>query len=401
MTSPGARFFLIITALILAVAAGVFLTNPPEMGDVRTPPDVHLLGARIARHPADWPAASALTEVSLDARTTNRTLLWHAAYEHAAILAPERMDPPNAYARAAFFHWSELSEEDRQDALRVFSKLLRDPGFFHQMARPMFELTGDLSYLQRSGPPTENTIQWLIGFALPNGRFSDYRVLRGQLQKKRFDEMNARIHTDTPEELVARFPSPPYHDDTEPLIQALLNELHQRPLSENPGRKEVTDAIADYAIRHDLRPLDGLEVITRIAGAASVQTQIDLSKVLGLQERAARIELASHDPRTSAPRSSDWQGLCDYDICGRAWRTIAAQHGIAMTLGTMRTDEIPAYAEIYVDDTLRNEGEVGAKRDFVIPVGSSGSHRIEVLLANPTTRNGTSRRIRVVSLTTL
>lgn len=401
MTVPGLRVFLIAIAVVMATAAGVFLTSPPEMGEERTPSDVQLLGARIARHPTDWPAASALTEVSLDARTGNRVLLWHAAYEHATMLAPERKDPRNAYARAAFFHWSELSEADRQGALKVYGKLLRDPVVFSTMARPIFELTGDLAYLQRNGPPTESTIRALIGFALPNGRFADYRILREALSKKRIEEMNARIHTDTPEELVAQFPGPPYHADTETLIQILLNELHQRPLTENPGRNEMMDAVIDYATRHRLRPLDGLEVISRANGAASVKTQIELSNALGLQERASRIELASHDPRRPIPNPADWEGLCDHDICSRAWRTIDAKKGIALTIDTVRTDEVPAYVEIYVDDILNDEGEVGAKREFVIPVGSSGSHRIEVLLANSTTRNGAPRRIRVAKFTTL
>jgi hypothetical protein len=401
MKGRGGQAFLIITAVIMLAAAGVFLTSPPEMGDVRTPSDVHLLGERIARHPTDWPAASSLTEVSLDSRLDDRVLLWRAAYEHASLLAPERADPPNAFARAAFFHWTELSEADKQEALNVFSKLLRDPDLFHQMARPIFELTGDLSYLQRSGPPTENTIRWLIGLALPNGRFADYRLLRSELRKKQLDDFTAHLHTATPEELIAHFPDPPYHADAEPMIQALLNELHLRPLDENPGRKDVVDAIVDYALRHDLRPLDGLETVSRVAGAASVTTQINLSKALGLKERAARLELASSDPRRAIPTASDWEGLCGNDICSRAWRMINAQHGIAITIATVKSDEVPAYAEIYVDDSLRSEGEIGPKRDVVVPVGSGGTHRIEVLLANPTTRNSDPRRIHVASITTL
>jgi hypothetical protein len=401
MSGSGARAFLIIMAVIMLAAAGVFLTSPPEMGDIRTPSDVHLLGERIARHPTDWPAASSLTEVALDSRLEDRTLLWRVAYEHASMLAPERNDPPNAFARAAFFHWTELSEEDKQNALKVFAKLLRDPDVFSRMARPIFELTGDLWYLQRSGPPTENTIRWLIASALPNGRFADYRALRSALRKKQTDDLTGRLHTATPEELVTQFPGPPYHSDAEPMIQTLLNELHQRPLGENPDRKDAIDAIVDYALRHDLRPLDGLEAVSRTRNAASVQTQIKLSKALGLKERATQLELASSDPRRSIPSASDWQGLCDNDICGRAWRTIDAQHGIAMTIDTVRTDEVPAYAEIYVDDVLRSEGEIGPKRDFVVPVGNVGIHRVEVLLANPITRNGDPRRIHVASITTL
>src|SRR5258707_2408974 len=107
------------------------------------------------------------------------------------------------------------------------------------------------------------------------------------------------------------------------------------------------------------------------------------------------VELASSDPRRVIPAASDWEGLCGNDICGRAWRMIDAHREIAISIDTVRSDEVPAYAEIYVDDSLRSEGEIGPKRDFVVPVGNSGAHRIEVRLANPITRNGDPRQIHV------
>jgi hypothetical protein len=50
---------------------------------------------------------------------------------------------------------------------------------------------------------------------------------------------------------------------------------------------------------------------------------------------------------------------------------------------------------------LRAEGEVGANRDFVVPTGSRGEHRVEVVLTNPMTRNLDRRRVHVASITTL
>ncbi len=401
MTGRAARLFLVLVALTMAVAAAVLLLRPPEIGSVRTPSDARSLAARIARHPTDWAAASALAEVALDARLSNRVVLWRAAYEHASLLAPERTEPANGFARAAFFHWIELSEKDRRDAMAAYAPLLRDPAIFARMARPLFELTGDLSILHRAGPPTGDSLETLISFALPNGRFADYRVLRGELQQKRIDDFNGRRHTVTPEELVARFPKPPYHTDAEPLIRALLDELHRRPLDHDPSRADVIDAVVDDALRHNLGPLDGLEVITRTPGAATVTTQIKLAHALGLNERAAQLEMASNDPRRVLPNDSDWQGLCQIDICTRAWRMIEAEHGIALTIETVQTDDVPAYVEIYVDDALRAEGEVGPKRDFILPVGNRGSHRIEVVLANPMTRNRFPRRVHIASITTL
>ena len=401
MTGRGPQAFLLIAAMTMIAAAAAFFFRPPEIGIVKPGGDAHVLAARIARHPTDWPAASALTEVALDTRLDSRVLLWRSAYEHASLLAPERNDPPNAFARAAFFHWPELSEKDHQDALGAYARLLHDPAVFARMARPIFELTGDLPFLQRSGPPNADTLAWLSSLASASGRFTDYRAMRKALQQKRIEEFQTRLRTDSPEELQEHFPSPPYHAAEEPLIKALLTELHQRPLSEGAGRREVNDGIIDYALRHDLGPLDGLEVISRSPGAASVETRIKLALALGLKERAAQLQAASNDPRRVLPNDHDWQELCGSDICKRSWRMIEAGHGIALTLQTAQTDDLPAYVEIYVDDELRAEGEVGLKRDFVVPAGTRGTHRIEVMLVNPLTRNLASRRVRATSITTL
>jgi hypothetical protein len=401
VTGRGSRPFLIMAAIVMLTAATWFFLSPPDLGSPKTPADARVLAMRIARNPTDWPAASALTEVALDTRLDTRVILWRTAYEHASLLAPERTDPPTAFARAAFFHWWELSKEDQRDALDAYAGLMRDPIVFARMEQPIFELTGDLSYLRRSGPQTANMFASLMNLALANGRFADYRALRADVQQKRLDELRARLHTDTPEELMSSFPPPPYHESDEPLIKALLDELHQRPLSSAPSRGDLYDELIDYAIRHELGPLDGLEVITRSQGVAAAGTQIRLAKALGLKERAYQLELASNDPRRVLANDHDWQGLCGTDICRRAWRTIDAGHGIALTLQTQETDAVPAYVEIYVDDHLRAERGLGPTQDIVVPVGNPGEHRIEVVLANPTTRKLTSRRIRVASVTTL
>ncbi len=404
-TSPdvsghGPRLFLIGVAVTMSASAIVFLLRPPQFRWMRTSTDASVLIARIARHPTDWAAASALTEVALDTRLSNRLVLWRAAYEHASLMAPDFKEPATAFARDAFFHWTELSEKDKRDVIVAYGPALRDPGVFARMARPLFELTGDLSILRRAGPPTAETPATLISLALPNGLFADYRSLRGELQQKRLDDFARRRQVEAPEELVQRFPGPPYHTDEEPLIRALLDELHRRPLDTNPDRPNVIDGIVDYALRHHVEPLDGLEIITRKPGAASIATQIRLAMALGLKDRAIQLEAASNDPRRVAPNLFEWQGLCEKDLCGRSWRMIEAGHGIALTLETVQADEVPAYVEIYVDDDLRAEGEVGPKRDFIVPVGS-GAHQIELVLANPLTRNRSPRRVHIASITAL
>jgi len=401
VSGRGARIFLIIVAAAMTTAAIVFILRPPRFRWVSPSTDARALAARIARHPTDWESASALSEVALDSRLENRIAIWRAAYEHASLLAPERSDPANGFARAAFFHWNELSAKDHQDALNAFAPLLRDEGLFSRMAKPLFELTGDLSLLKHAHPPTRYARGIVTELAVTNGFFDDYRMLRGETERRLADDFKAQRHTATPAELIARFPDPPYHADAEPLITGLLEELHRRPLDDNPGRKGVIDAVVDYALRHDLGPLDGLEVITRKPDAASMDTRIKLARKLGLTNLAFQLELASNDPRHPPPADSDWQGLCNQDICYRAWRTIEATHGVSLTIDTVETDNVPAYVEVYLDDLRLAEGEVGAKRTFTLPVGARGAHRVEVMLANPMTRNRTSRRIRVASITAL
>jgi hypothetical protein len=290
VTGRASRLFLLSVAVTMTTAAIMFLVRPPQFQWMRTSTDAGALAERMAWHPTDWQAASALTEVALDSRLGNRMVLWRAAYEDASMLAPESFDPVNAFARAAFFHWTELSAKDKQDALAAFAPLMRDPAMFGRMAKPIFELTGDLSMLRRSHPPTEYAIGTLAFLALSNGLFADYRNLRGELERQRIDDFAARRHTATPEELIADgFPAPPYHADAEPLIKALLEEIHRRPLDDNPNRVAIVDAIVDYSLRHGLEPLDGLEVITRKPGAASVATRIRLARKLGLTNLARQI----------------------------------------------------------------------------------------------------------------
>lgn len=397
----GTRLFLLPVAVVMAGSALLFFLRRPEIASPPLPSNATALASRVARHPADWEAATLLTEVSLDSPSEKRVQLWRAAYDHASRLAPEKPGPASSFARAAFFHWQELSPKDRQDALNAYAPLLADESRFARMAQPLFELTGDLTMLERARPRTEYATGILISLALRNGLFDDYRKLRADLQRERLDDFARRAHSSSPADLIAHFPDPPYRADSEPLIAALLDELHRRPLDEAPGKPAVVDALVDYALRHNLEPLDGLEMITHKQGAASDATRIRLARKLGENNVAAQIELGSADPRRVPVVDSEWQGLCGNDVCYRAWRNIDANHAVSLNIGTVETDNVPAYAEVYVDDVLRGEGEVGARRDFIVPVGNPGTHRVEVVLANPTTRNGATRRLHIGGLTTL
>lgn len=391
------RKALLAIAATMLLASLLFVVAPPRI-ERALPQDAGALAGRVARHPASWQAASALAGSALDLRKGNPVALWRAAYAHATALAPGRPEPANAFARAAFFHWTELSAADRRAALEAFGPELRDETVFPRMARRIFELTGSLDLLRRFHPQSATALLDINDMALRNGFFDDYRAVRGELRRMWETELAARRGSATPEELIALLPPPPYDASEQAMLASVLEELHRRPLDNDPKRPEAIDALVGYAMRHDL-PLDGIEAITRINGSASIPTRYALAQQLGAASRAA--QLAVQLPPRDGAAAGEWSGLCQNDICRNASRTIDAAHGIAVTLETVQTDDVPAYAELYVDDALRGEGAVGRRREFMLPAGNGGMHRLEVRLANPATRNGFARRIRVAAVTAL
>jgi Glycosyltransferase len=142
MPDRQSRWGLPAIALLMIAAATVALTVAPPASDPPLPSDSAVLASRLAAHPTDWLATCALTERALDSSSPQRFALWHAAHAHAQLLAPNRPEPQEAFARSGFFHWNELSATDRQAVLAAEEPLLRNPPTFFSMARPLFELTG-------------------------------------------------------------------------------------------------------------------------------------------------------------------------------------------------------------------------------------------------------------------
>jgi hypothetical protein len=392
------RLLLALTVVACVAAALAYLGGRPVTEREALPHDPRALAARIARHPTDWRAASALTEISLDTRLPRRMELWRAARDLAMSMAPAREEPQNSFARSGFFHWNEMTAAERREMLDNFEPQLRRPATFFRMARPFFTLTGDVGMLRRNQPHTLESIELLLSIASVNGRFADYRALRDELASERIADYREHLPSLDPPEIIAALPPPPYHADIEPLLGDALAALQQRPLSDNPNRPVVVDALVDYALRHNLQPLDGLEAITRIQGAADPETRLRLARKLGLNARAAQIEMETVAPRTPSD-SNAWQGLCGDEVCTRTWRQMESKQGaIDLTIDPSATDDVPPYVEISVDDARVAEGEVPARRVFPLVV-RPGPHRIEIAVANPLTRNNTARRVRVVSAT--
>jgi hypothetical protein len=297
-------------------------------------------------------------------------------------------------ARAAFFHWTQLGAGDRRAALDALAPLLRDPPTFYQMARPLFDLTGDLALLCRWNPGNADALTYLRNVAAMNGRFAEYRELRGEAARKRIAEFRAALPQRTPDAIVAALPEPPYSTDDEPLLRDALGELHRRPLTEDPHQPAKLDALVDYGLRHRLE-LDGIDSVVRLPGAASAQTRYRLAKASGLDAAAFDIRIAAQERLDEAP--AGWQQLSAGSVKGRSWIDREMSGPASITVAPVATDDVPPYVEVYVDDALAAEGVVAASRAFRV-AATPGVHRLEVRIANPVTRNGESRLVRVVSV---
>ena len=381
---------------MLAIAA-VYLVERPASEPPPLPDDPIALARRLRMHPADWRAASALTEHALDAPVANRFALWHAAHDIAQTLAPHRDAPRMELVRAAFFHWQELDPADRRAALDQLAPLLRDRSNFLKMALPVYELTGDLGMLRRWNPGSVEALELLRNLAAANGRFDDYRELRDEVRRKRDANFHQKLPRLSPVEIIGALPPAPYSTDDEPLLRDALAELHRRPLTDDPHRINELDALVDYALRHRLEPLDGINSIVLMHGAASDITRYRLAQKFGMNAAAFDIRLAAKTP-LAEPRGT-WQHLLDDGtVNGRAWIDREMTGLSSIVIQTIKSDEVPPWVEIYLDDARVAEGEVATSRSFAIPA-TKGMHRLEVRVVNPQTRNLAPRIVRVVSLT--
>ena len=389
------RKLIALGVAMLAILA-VYLALRPTSEPPPLPDDPLALARRLRAHPADWRAAAALNERALDSRLPNRVALWRAAHAAAIHLAPTRQATSMELVRSSLFHWQELSPADRRAAIDTVAPLLRDSPTFLRMARPLFELTGDFGLLRRWNPGTEQALVIVRDTAATFGHFQDYRELRREVTRKRFADFHARLHQLSPAEIINEIPQPPYTTDDEPLLREALAELHRRPLTEDPRRGFVVDALVDYALRHRLEPLDGIDSVVRIPGSASDTTRYRLAEALHMEAAAYDIRISAKEPLTETP--GKWHGVDTGDtLSERAWVDREMSGPASITIERVKSDEVPPYVEIYLDDARIGEGEVTAQRTFAIP-STKGLHRVVVRLADGRTRNNERRVVRIVSL---
>jgi hypothetical protein len=183
-----------IAAIASALLAIAFVAIRPAPARGPLPADPRALAARVAAHPADWVAASALTEKALDAPMRDARGLWHASGELAISLAPALPEPRASMARSAFFHWNEMSEPERRAVLEAYAPVLRDPLTFSRTMNDIYALTGDLDYLRRAAPQTIGDTRALASLAATYGRFDVYRALREEIERQPHEVRNPPPH---------------------------------------------------------------------------------------------------------------------------------------------------------------------------------------------------------------
>lgn len=449
MTRAANRRLLIAIAATCIVAAALYVTFEDVARDPVPPDDVAGMARWIAVHPGDWLTASILVDRSLDTSLPRRFELWRAAHTLATHLAPARRNAAAAAVRSGLFHWYELEEPDRRRVLESAVPLLRDKATFRELAGPLWLLTRDLALLRRANPGTPEALGQLRELAIANGLFDDYRGLRDDVRRARLAALEA--DPDAPD-LYALLPRPIQVAD-EPLVLRILAKLRQHPL-ESFGE---APAMIDYAIRHELRPLDGLRTAVH-SNELAPALRARLALALGMTEAAKQLEAAnavngSRDwvpyfldaarasaragdsagaqaylARTGAANSDaamlaaaaeigpadqaararstlaashgqprDWTGTCGNDICSSASAYVWGGGKTSLAVHAVQSDEVAPYVEILVDDLLVAEGPVGDQRTFEVLLGDAKLHQVEVRLANPLTRNRVQRRVALSS----
>lgn len=448
MMAPRRRLTLLTTTgALLAIVLLLFVAQYQPTSPQR-PEDLRGAAVWVTEHPADWIAASVISDAALDSALPRRFDLWRASYQLASGLAPRRHNASAAFVRAGLFHWYELPEPDRHAVLVAAMPLLRDPTLFPAMHASLFELTHDLGLLRRANPGTRSALLLLRDLAVKNGRFDDYRAIRQDLRVRTLAEFKERLTTASYGELVMMLPDPLTAAD-EPLVRDLLSEMHRRPIEAVPDAAR-TRALIEYAIRRHL-PLDGLRPLARMREVPD-SLRAHLALHLGDEELASQLELAGWLP--AAAEWIDYQAdralvdakrgdaggtqvhldraatagvtppvvaamreaerLLDTTFTNApdartaiepaeigayvAWHQDAytpAATTLPLHVATVQSDQIAPFVEVYVDDVLVADGAVNGEREIPVTIGGAGLHRLELRIANPVTRGRVQRRVRI------
>jgi len=419
-------FFAILAgAMVLSFIAGA--TWRPES---KQPDDAKTLAAWMDSHPSDWNGAAALTEAALDSDLPSRFELWTAAHKHAEMLAPRRENARTSFIRSGFFHWYELDDKQKLAVLNTATPLLRDAQNFRLMAPSIWRLTRDFNFLRRAAGNDYTSSAILRDIASTNGLFAEYRTLRDEALHERTSELIEKMRTDPTLDPTSYVPNDCITDD-QPLLEAILEYEHDHPIDKHPADSAGAERLIDYAIRHNLQPLDGIAFLAHDAGSVAPPFRARLAVALGdiklaniietstgadqtqpwadyYAERAT-YEMAHGDRdltmayihRANASRSErlNWMGRCGEDICTSARKEIVFDQprtSYSIALASATTEDVAPYVEIYVDEARIAEGVLATEQTFTTEPLTAGVHRIVVRVMNPFTRNLGQRKVRIV-----
>lgn len=458
MTRPARLGNLAAVAILCAILSILALENRALLRDQKLPDGVVPAAQWLASHPAQWQAASAISDAALDVPSPNRVALWRAAYAHAKFLAPPLTAPNEAFVRAGVFHWYELDGTSRAAVLNAAAPLMRNPAFFERMHISFWQLTTDLSWLRRVAPETPAARDSLRALALSRGLFDQYRILREDFRRATFRAFETARKQPDPAALLNLLPNQLEQAD-EPLVKGILAELDHRPFDATQMNARI-EPLVSYALSHDIQPLTAivallgsrtplLRDVTRARAAVELNdpalaTRIELTAaVAGSSEwdpyyldrarfearrrkaslaeayiaraslggvtvpiLAAAEEVATLLGRNAQPFHAElvararaphvWSGTCAAnELCSTATTSAYVLDGtLELDLRVLQSDEIPPYVEIYVDDALVAEGPIREPRAFRVSV-ATGLREIAVRLVNSRTRNGIQRRLRL------
>jgi len=197
-----------------------------------------------------------------------------------------------AFVRSGLEHWYELPARDRRNVLRSAGPLLHDPEIFRRLAQPLFELTANFAYIRSNAPHDASSRDQLSRIAATNGLFADYRSLRAEAATARLHRFSQIRSSATQADLIEILPAR-FDADDEPLLRAILDELSRRPIDAPPSNPALVDRVVDYALRHHVEPLNGLEALVDLPGAASDPARARVALHLGDPNRASRIEISA------------------------------------------------------------------------------------------------------------
>ncbi|HEX7192489.1 MAG TPA: hypothetical protein VF381_13055 [Thermoanaerobaculia bacterium] len=434
MPLPRKSVYLLILAAASLASLLLFAIVRPHLPPSTPPNDLAGAARWLASHPADYLAADVVTDHALDFNSggdRHRFEIWRASHELAVQLAPWRNGPRMALVRSGLEHWYELPARDRIDVLRSAEPLMHDPEIFRRVAQPLFELTGNFGYIRRNAPRDPSARDQLSRIAAMNGLFTDYRSLRTEAATARLRRFSQIRSSASQADLIELLPDH-FDADDETLLRSILDELSRHPLDAPPSRPALVDRVVDYALRHRIEPLNGLEALVDLPGAASEPARARVALHLGDPDRASRIEISApqndpaawadyFDERAAFTRThgdaglarvydakaflghqarEKWVGLCsDKTICTNGSREllVARPHPQALTLVSEHEESVPAYVEILLDERRVAEGEIAKNRAFDLGTTAVGSHPIEIRVVNPFTPQAREHRVRIQS----